>query len=123
MDDATVLGDKFLLGQAIGNLVDNAIAFSPSGGQIEVAIQQKEPRAVALTVADRGQGVPEFALSRVFERFYSLPRPATGQKSTGLGLTFVREVAILHGGEVALVNRAEGGAQATLLLPRQLGRA
>ena len=122
VDEATVLGDKFLLDQALGNLVDNAIAFSPAGGQLDVAIQQREPRTVALTVADQGAGVPDYALERVFERFYSLPRPATGQKSTGLGLPFVREVAVLHGGEVSLANRPQGGAVATLVLPRVLKR-
>lgn len=122
-DDATVLGDRFLLGQALGNLLDNASAFSPEGGQIEVAIRQRDARTAVLTVADNGAGVPEFALGRVFERFYSLPRPATGQKSTGLGLPFVREVAVLHGGEVSLTNRPGGGAVATLLLPRVPSRA
>lgn len=121
--DATVLGDKFLLGQALGNLLDNAIVFSPEGGQIELAIQQRDLRTAVLTVADRGEGVPDYALDRVFDRFYSLPRPATGQKSTGLGLPFVREVAVLHGGEVSLTNRAGGGAVATLLLPKVSGRA
>jgi len=62
--------------------------------------------------------VPDYAQERVFERFYSLERPATGKKSTGLGLPFVREVAQLHGGSATLTNRSEGGAVATLRLPR-----
>jgi len=53
----------------------------------------------------------------VFERFYSLARPATGQRSSGLGLSFVQEVARLHGGRARLRNRAEGGARAELWLP------
>lgn len=118
-EDAIVLGDRFLLAQAVGNLLDNAMAFSPEGAQIDVAIQQRDPRTAVLTVADNGAGVPEFALERVFERFYSLPRPATGQKSTGLGLPFVREVAVLHGGTASLTNRAQGGAIAALVLPRR----
>jgi two-component system sensor histidine kinase CreC len=60
--------------------------------------------------------VPDFALGRVFERFYSLPRP-DGARSSGIGLSFVREVAALHGGEVRLENRADGGAVAELELP------
>jgi two-component system sensor histidine kinase CreC len=52
----------------------------------------------------------------VFERFYSLPRP-DGARSSGLGLSFVREVAALHGGRIALCNREGGGAEATLVLP------
>ena len=71
-------------------------------------------------MADRGSGVPEYALDRVFERFYSLARPGTGQRSSGLGLSFVQEVARLHGGRVSLRNRDDGGAQAVLWLPPRL---
>lgn len=108
-----VAGDRFLLGQAIGNLLDNAMDFSPVAGVVAVATAMQGTTLV-LTVADRGAGIPDFAQERVFERFYSLPRPTTGMKSTGLGLPFVREVAALHGGSVALANRGGGGAVATL---------
>jgi len=70
-----------------------------------------------LTVEDDGPGLPDYAVAQVFERFYSLPRPDTGRKSTGLGLSFVREIALLHDGEARVENRAEGGARATLRLP------
>jgi two-component system sensor histidine kinase CreC len=73
-----------------------------------------------LRIADQGPGVPDFALARVFERFYSLPRP-DGARSSGIGLSFVREVAALHGGEARLRNRDPGeagsGAVAELELP------
>jgi two-component system sensor histidine kinase CreC len=72
---------------------------------------------VAFSVDDRGPGVPDYALPQIFDRFYSLPRPETGRKSTGLGLALVREIAHLHGGEVALANREGGGAVATLWVP------
>ncbi|HET6718312.1 MAG TPA: ATP-binding protein, partial [Rhodocyclaceae bacterium] len=62
-------------------------------------------------------GAPDYALPHLFERFYSLPRPATGRKSTGLGLPFVREVAKLHGGEADFANHPDGGAIARLMLP------
>ncbi len=114
----TLHGDRFLLAQAIANLLDNAIDFSPPGGTIELNVQADDAQ-VQVQVADRGAGVPEYAQARVFERFYSLERPATGKKSTGLGLPFVREVAQLHGGTAALTNRPDGGAVATLRLPRQ----
>jgi len=117
---AVVEGDAFLLRQALANLLDNAAAFSPPGATIEVAVACTDGRAT-LTVSDRGPGIPDFAGERVFERFYSLPRPGSGQRSSGLGLPFVREVAILHGGEATLRNRDGGGAVATLVLP--LGRA
>ena len=69
-------------------------------------------------VEDNGPGVPDFARERVFERFYSLPRPDTGRKSSGLGLSIVHEIARLHGGEVTLENRdGGGGARAVFSVP------
>ena len=114
---ATVDGDPFLLQQALGNLLDNAIEFSPEGGEIVVAVTA-DPSHIAISVRDQGQGTPDYALEHMFERFYSLPRPATGRKSTGLGLAFVREVARLHGGSADFANRPEGGALARIRLPR-----
>ena len=111
-----VRGDPFLLRQALANLVDNAIAFSPAGGSILLGISVAEGR-VRATVRDAGPGVPDYALGRVFERFYSLARPDGGGRSSGLGLPFVREVARLHGGEAWLGNRDGGGAEAGLSLP------
>jgi two-component system sensor histidine kinase CreC len=70
------------------------------------------------SVRDHGQGIPDYARARVFEKFFSLQRPDTGKKSTGLGLNFVRVVAVLHQGEVNLENCLEGGVCVTLTLPR-----
>lgn len=112
-----VRGEALLLRQALGNLLDNAIDFAPpaSGIRIEVA---PDGAGCAIAVVDRGPGIPGYAAARLFERFYSLPRPAGGAKSTGLGLPFVREVAALHGGTVEVVNDGErGGCRATLRLP------
>jgi two-component system sensor histidine kinase CreC len=66
---------------------------------------------------DSGSGIPDYALDRIFERFYSLPRPGNGRKGSGLGLNFVREIARLHGGDVRLSNRPEGGVCASLFIP------
>jgi two-component system sensor histidine kinase CreC len=113
---AWVEGDPFLLRQAIVNLVENAAAFSPAGAIIDVTVA-REGASITLSVADRGTGIPDYALPRVFERFYSLPRPEGGSRSSGLGLCFVAEVAALHGGDASLANRDGGGATATLRLP------
>jgi two-component system sensor histidine kinase CreC len=111
-----VRGEKFLLEQAIGNLLHNALDFTPPGGAVTVAITVEGTRA-SVRVDDTGPGVPAYALEKVFDRFYSLPRPDTGRKSSGLGLSIVREVARLHGGEATLENRPGGGARAGLILP------
>jgi two-component system sensor histidine kinase CreC len=67
-------------------------------------------------VFNQGEPIPDYALPRVTERFYSLPRPATGRKSTGLGLSFVREAAHLHDGAFQIRN-VEDGVEARLTLP------
>jgi len=116
-EKAVVRGDPFLLHQAIANLLQNAIDFSPEGGRLAVAAGRGADDVVALTVEDEGPGIPGYAAGKVFDRFFSLPRPGTARKSTGLGLTLVREVAALHGGEVRLENRSGAGLRATLTLP------
>jgi two-component system, OmpR family, sensor histidine kinase CreC len=114
--DATVQGDPLLLRRAVGNLLDNALDFSPAGGRIEVALAVTA-RHAEVSVRDHGPGIPDYADERVFEKFYSLARPGTQRRSTGLGLPFVREIAALHGGRVTLRNAEGGGAGAALSLP------
>lgn len=113
---AMVEGDPFLLRQAIVNLLENAVSFSPPDGKIDVEVHADAGECF-LRVIDRGPGVPDYALTRVFERFYSLPRPEGGSRSSGLGLCFVAEVAQLHGGRATLENVPPRGAMATLVLP------
>ncbi|HSV48450.1 MAG TPA: two-component system sensor histidine kinase CreC [Ramlibacter sp.] len=114
---ATVEGDAFLLRRALANLLDNAIDFSPAGGTVWLALEAG-PRVVRIAVRDQGPGIPDYAQDKVFEKFYSLARPHNRKKSTGLGLSFVREIASLHQGRAELSNAAQGGTVATLSLPR-----
>ena len=109
-------GEKVLLREALVNLLQNALDFSPAGGRVVLRVGGGLGR-VEFAVEDAGTGVPEYALPRVFARFYSLPRPDGGRKSTGLGLSLVREIAHLHGGEAALANRPGGGARAEFWVP------
>jgi two-component system sensor histidine kinase CreC len=115
-ETAVVQGDAFLLRQALVNLLDNAADFAPEGSTVTVGIARDGTRC-RISVADEGPGVPDYALERAFERFYSLPRPGGGSRSSGLGLCFAAEAAALHGGEARLANRPGGGAVATLSLP------
>lgn len=115
--EAQVEGDPFLLEKALANLVQNAVAFAPQGGAVRAELESRAGFC-AVSVTDNGPGVPEYALPRVFERFFSLPRPDTGKKSSGLGLAFVREVATLHRGSVTLTNVPGGGAVARFEVPQ-----
>lgn len=114
--EVKVAADPALLEQALGNLLDNAIDFTPGNGCITLSAHVEQEH-VTLNVQDTGSGIPDYALSRIFERFYSLPRE-NGQKSSGLGLAFVSEVARLLNGEVTLHNVPEGGVLASLRLHR-----
>lgn len=108
-------GDEFLLTQAVDNLVQNAIEFSLDNGTIAVTVDCD--KGLSLTVKDWGKGIPNYAKDRIFDRFYSLPRPATDKKSSGLGLCFVKQICILHLGSINLNNHSEGGVQAVMTLP------
>jgi two-component system, OmpR family, sensor histidine kinase CreC len=112
-----VEGDAFLLRRAVSNLLDNALDFSPQGGTVRIEAESRS-RSIDLRVIDRGPGIPDYADEKVFEKFYSLARPHSQKKSTGLGLAFVKEIAELHHGRVSLRNGEGGGAVATLSLPR-----
>lgn len=113
---AEVSGNRFLLRQAVANLIDNAIDFSPAGGTLTVELETVDGNA-RLHIRDRGPGIPDYARPRLFERFYSTPRPDSGERSSGLGLNLVREAARLHGGDIVLDNHPDGGAAARLDLP------
>ena len=114
--EVNVAAEPALLEQALGNLLDNAIDFTPESGRITLSAEVDQ-EYVTHKVLDTGSGIPDYALSRIFERFYSLPR-ANGQKSSGLGVAFVSEVARLFNGEVTLRNVQEGGVLASLRLHR-----
>ena len=113
-----VEGDPFLLHQALQNLVTNAVDFSSEKSLILVSAE-KDGDMIRLSVSDQGTGIAEYAQERIFEKFFSLQRPDTGKKSTGLGLNFVRQVAMLHGGTIELKNRPEGGVIAVLSVRRK----
>lgn len=117
--DAVVEGDAFLLRRAVSNLLDNALDFSPDGGTVRVSLHTSR-RAARVQVRDWGPGIPDYAQDKVFEKFYSLARPHSRKKSTGLGLAFVKEIAALHQGRIEVVNAPGGGALATLALPRAM---
>ncbi|WP_434655132.1 two-component system sensor histidine kinase CreC [Pseudomonas sp. R3-56] len=113
--DLTLTGEAFLLRQALGNLLENALDFTPVEGLLRISAERLGSR-VEIRLFNQAEPIPDYALPRLSERFYSLPRPGTGRKSTGLGLNFVEEVVQLHGGEFGIGN-VEGGVEVVLRLP------
>jgi two-component system, OmpR family, sensor histidine kinase CreC len=92
-----------------------ALDVSPAGSTVRLTGEMSAD-GYCFRVRDQGPGIPDYALPRIFERFYSLPRPDKG-KSSGLGLSFATEVARQHGGHLSLGNQPDGGVLAELWLP------
>lgn len=112
---ASVSGDKLLLGEAIANLVINAIHYTPAKGEVTIRCRQ-QGRDVLIDVEDNGPGIPAEARERVFERFFRLP--GTAGQGSGLGLAIVREIARGFGGEVRALAPSDGqGARLQVRLP------
>jgi len=115
--DGRALGDAGRLRQVIGNLVDNAVSFSPANGEVGIAVETRG-RAVELRVEDTGPGVPPEATAAIFERFYSQrPEGERFGRHSGLGLAIARAIVEAHGGTIAVANRPGGGACFTVTLP------
>jgi two-component system OmpR family sensor kinase len=117
-----VHGDAELIDSLISNLVQNGVRYSPSGAVVEVEIRLAAER-ILLFVRDHGPGIPEEDFERVFERFYRVRRAEHGETGTGLGLAIARGVAALHGGTIEAENRAGGGCEFTVDLPRYRARS
>ena len=100
-------GDTFLLRQAVENLIRNALSFTESGGFIKISLLRISAEAV-ISVENSGPGIPEYALDHVFDKFFSLPGPVSGRRSSGLGLPFVKQTAELHGGSASVRNTGSG---------------
>jgi two-component system sensor histidine kinase SenX3 len=112
-----VRGDGDQLIVAVGNLVENAVAYSPEGGRVTVAARE-HGSVVELVVTDHGVGIPAAEIDRIFERFYRVdPARARATGGTGLGLSIVKHVAATHGGEVRVWSVPGQGSTFTLVLP------
>jgi two-component system sensor histidine kinase SenX3 len=114
-----VLGNGDEIALALGNLVANAVAYSPEHSRVVVAARADD-RMVDLTVTDQGIGIPPAEIDRIFERFYRVdPARHRSTGGTGLGLSIVKHVAAAHGGEVRVWSAEGKGSTFTLSLPRR----
>ena len=111
------MGYRFRLEQVMVNLLDNAVKFNKSDGEVHVECSPLPDGRVRLSVADTGQGIPSEDLKRIFERFYRVDkarsRPAGG---TGLGLPIVKQVVEQMGGTVSVESTLGRGAKFSVLL-------
>jgi signal transduction histidine kinase len=119
--DVAVEGNRSLVAQAMANLVDNAIKYTPPGGKVRIAVAANE-QGVDLSVADNGPGIPAQDRSRVVERFVRL-EASRSSPGTGLGLSLVAAVAHFHGAELVLDDNQPTGLKAILHFPRTAMRA
>lgn len=116
---SSCVGDRMVLRQAVVNLVDNAIKYSPAGGRITVRVSRSESGAAMLDVTDTGPGIPAEQQQRVFDRFYRVDSSRSREDGggTGLGLSIARWAVEVNGGQLTLENRDEPGATFRITLP------
>ena len=115
-----VLGNGEQLLVALGNLVENAVAYSPTHSKVTVSARANESM-VDIVVTDQGVGIPADELDRIFERFYRVdPARARSTGGTGLGLSIVKHVAATHGGEIKVWSVEGEGSSFTLTLPARV---
>jgi two-component system, OmpR family, sensor histidine kinase SenX3 len=118
-----VLGNADEIALALGNLVANAVSYSPDGRRVVVTVNAVDP-VVEIAVGDEGVGIPAHELDRIFERFYRVdPARHRSTGGTGLGLSIVKHVVASHGGDVRVRSVEGHGSTFTITLPRRVGRA
>jgi len=120
-----VKGDAALLGQALSELVENALIFTPSGGQVSVSVrsvEQQDGSWVSIVVEDTGPGISPEEQERLFERFFRGVLAESGDiPGTGLGLSIVHKIMEIHGGRVTVESVIGEGCAFTLWLRSSVG--
>ncbi|MCA1802301.1 MAG: hypothetical protein LC662_07575 [Rhodothermaceae bacterium] len=113
----TVYTDKGIFVQIADNLISNAIKYSPIGKKVEIFLKD-DSNGYRLTVTDQGEGIPETDMPRLYRRYQTLSaRPTAGEKSTGLGLSIVKELVDLIGGTIDVNSARDTGTTFSVLFP------
>jgi heavy metal sensor kinase len=110
-------GDVRLIQRMLGNLLDNAIKYTPEGGRVNLTLRSNPDRSVSIAVQDSGPGISDKDLPHIFERFYR-GDPSRSQAGFGLGLSFAKAVARAHGGEISVENRRPSGTTFRVEFPQ-----
>jgi two-component system heavy metal sensor histidine kinase CusS len=115
--DGEIYADPLLFSRALGNLIENALRYTPAGGKIEIELQNNAGDS-AVTVKDNGAGIEAQHMTRVFDRFYRVDS-SRSSKGSGLGLALVKSIMDLHGGTVAMQSEPGRGTLVRLNFPHQ----
>ncbi len=114
-EEASVLGDKDALTEAMSNLLENAVYYNHFEGSVSISLQRRDDQ-ILLIIQDTGIGIPENELEQVFNKFYRSETVKT-IKGTGLGLSITKAITLEHQGEIKVCNVASGGVCFTIMLP------
>lgn len=114
-----IQADRFWLQQTIANLLDNALDFSAESSKILIQLHRQAHQSIQLQIFNEGEWIPEYALSQVFDTYFSLPRPITQQRSSGIGLSIVKQVIEQHHGQIQIQNIQENNI--VIIQPHQQG--
>jgi signal transduction histidine kinase len=119
-EELSVQGDAARLQRAVGNLLANAVKYSPQGGEVRVRLERSPDATQAvLTITDHGIGIPPDELARIFERFQRASNVVGRLPGTGIGLAGARQIVEQHGGSISVASRLGEGASFTVILPAE----
>ena len=116
-DPCDMQGDQTKLMQAFYNVIDNAIKYTPRGGKVSIEVSRSGKKAM-VRVTDTGIGIPEADLPHIFERFYRVDKARSRETGgTGLGLSIVKQILMLHGGDITATSKEGAGTTFTMEIP------
>ena len=110
-------GDIRMIQRMISNLLDNAVKYTPAGGNINIAAQSDGRHSVQITIKDTGIGISNVDMPHIFERFFRCD-PSRSRTGTGLGLSLARAIARAHGGDITVTSVPHKGSTFTIVLPK-----